>query len=93
LGQAQTHKEEAKTKSIIKAPHKAGNSLLAFFMRSTIRGRGRRTGAGGIVSLSDPITPGEYTAYMEHATDGQSLLTIDPNLVGFAMDSVPEPQR
>jgi hypothetical protein len=28
---------------------------------------------------------------MEHATDGQSLLTINPNLVGFAMDSVPEP--
>ncbi len=48
--------------------------------------------AGGVVSLTGSIAPGDYTAYLQHATDGQTLETINPNLVIFATATdVPEP--
>ena len=47
--------------------------------------------SGGIVSLADGLDSGTYSAYLEHATDGQSLLTLNPNLIGFSTTSVPEP--
>jgi hypothetical protein len=47
--------------------------------------------AGGAVSLTGLLAPDNYTAYLQHATSGQLLETINPNVVIFSTATVPEP--